>query len=160
MHLPSPETFRTALLFVLTALGTLTFPLAHLLLFVGILGETATHAGHDHADEHAGGHDHLAQLASLASSASPTPWMMIVPTVVVVAAAILVLLVPRRIAVGVAAALVALVAAFGLFDGLVHGAGEGIWFPLAASALCVALPAVLGILSAVPLLRRVPQDAS
>lgn len=160
MHLPSSETFRTSLLFVLTALGTLTFPLTHLLLFVGILGETATHAGHDHADEHAGGHDHLAQLASLASSASPSAWMMILPTLLTVAAVILVLLVPRRAAIGVAIALVALIAAFGLFDGIVHGAAEGIWFPFAASAVCIALPAVLGIISAVPLLRRRAADAS
>mgnify|MGYP000491647221 CR=1 FL=1 len=160
MHLPSPVALRTALLLVLTALGTLTFPLTHLLLFVGILGETATHAGHDHADDHAGSHDHLAQLASLASSGSPTPWMMIASTVFVVAAVILVLLMSRRVAIGVAVGLTALVAAFGLFDGIMHGATEGIWFPLAASTLCIALPAALGILSAVPLLRQGQKDAS
>lgn len=160
MHLPSPEVLRSALLLVLTALGTLTFPLTHLLLFVGILGESAAQVGHEHADEHAGSHDHLTQLASLASPASPTPWMMIASTVLAVAAVILVLLVPRRAAVGVAVGLAALVAAFGLFDGIMHGATEDIWFPLVASALCIALPAALGILSALPLLRRVPQDAS
>ncbi|MFV0535035.1 MAG: hypothetical protein ACK5MR_15470 [Cumulibacter sp.] len=132
---------RTVLAWVVVAIGTIAFHLAHLYSAIGLVVASAGET-HDHEHDHDHGHDHLEAYAAYGEANSGEAWLLTAIVACMALAPLIVLVWRSRIA-GVVTIVVGGLAAVGmLLDGFGHGLSASLGLALAA----IALPLIVAII--------------